>query len=207
VPTEAPVVRTDAPDAVDVTAEALWQGDVVIVPTETVYGVAALPARRDAIARLFALKGRPQAVPIAVLVASAEQAESLAVFGPVARRLADRLWPGPLTLVVPRQPAARGLDLGGLASTVGVRCPDNDFVRALARRVGPIATTSANRHGRPTAATAAEAVASLTGDVGVVVDGGRCGGVASTVVDCTGPELQILRSGTISLDDMRAASE
>jgi L-threonylcarbamoyladenylate synthase len=118
-------------------------------------------------------------------------------FPPAAVRLAARFWPGPLTLVLPRRPEAAGLALGGEADTVGVRCPDDGFVRALARRVGPVATTSANRHGQPTPATAEEAAAALTGEVAVVVDGGPRDGVPSTVVDCTGSELRVLRRGAI----------
>ncbi len=130
-------------------------------------------------------------MPIAVLVASAEQATTLAgALSPEARRLMDAFWPGPLTLVL----SARDGEPG---ATVGVRCPDHDFVRALAARVGPLAVTSANRHGQPTAVGAAEAAHSLAGEVVLVIDGGPCNGIASTVVDATDPDLPVLREGSI----------
>lgn len=178
-------VRADDPDALDAAETALRAGGAVVLPTDTVYGIAALPGREDV---LSALKGRPASMPIAVLVGDTDQAASLGVLDDAARRLADRFWPGPLTLVVAAHDAA---------GTIGIRCPDHDFVRALAARVGPLPTTSANRHGEPTPPTAAEAAAALTGSPAVVVDGGRCGGVASTVVDTTMSPPTILRAGAV----------
>jgi tRNA threonylcarbamoyl adenosine modification protein (Sua5/YciO/YrdC/YwlC family) len=191
-------VAADDPTAVDQAAAALVAGATVVVPTETVYGVATLPTAPGATEALFALKDRPDTVPLGVLVADQNQAAQLAVFSPVARRLAAAYWPGPLTLVLPRRAAAAALDLGGSPATVGVRCPADDLVRAIARRVGPIATTSANRHGQPTPATAREAAAALSSDVDLVIDGGRREGLPSTVVDCTGIDLVVLRHGAIS---------
>lgn len=200
-------VAADAPAAIEAAVRALLAGEAVVLPTETVYGVAALPTVPGATARLFALKGRPQDVPLAVLVDDVEQAERLADFPPTARRLAERHWPGPLTLVLPRRADATALVLGGDPETIGIRCPDHDLVRAIARRVGPIATTSANRHGQPTPRAAAEAAAALAGGVAVLLDGGRCGGVPSTVVDATGEVLRVLRVGTISEAALRAAQD
>jgi L-threonylcarbamoyladenylate synthase len=170
-----------------------------VLPTETVHGLAALPSVPGATDKLYALKDRPPDVAIAVLVADVEQAETVAVLDARGLRLVDALWPGPLTLVVNRVPGAL-LDLGGSEGTVGVRCPAHEFVRALAEAVGPIATTSANRHGDPTPATAIEAAASLAGDVDLVIDGGPCVGSPSTVVDLTGPEARILREGPIAAE-------
>jgi tRNA threonylcarbamoyl adenosine modification protein (Sua5/YciO/YrdC/YwlC family) len=116
-------------------------------------------------------------------------------------------WPGPLTLVLRRGGAAATWDLGGDPATIGVRCPAHPLVRAVAAEVGPVATTSANRHGRPTPATAAEAAASLTAPVAVVVDGGALEGEASTVVDVTGDDWRVLRVGPVDLDDLRRAAE
>jgi tRNA threonylcarbamoyl adenosine modification protein (Sua5/YciO/YrdC/YwlC family) len=195
-------LAADDPTAVSEAADALTRGGAVVVPTETVYGVAALPAVPGATEALFALKDRPEVVPLALLVADAAQAEGVAVFSPVARRLAAQHWPGPLTLVLPRRPEALALELGGSPGNVGVRCPADDLVRAIARRVGPIATTSANRHGRPTPATAAEAAAALSAEVALVIDGGRRDGVPSTVVDCTGETLTVLRHGAIAEADL-----
>jgi tRNA threonylcarbamoyl adenosine modification protein (Sua5/YciO/YrdC/YwlC family) len=195
-------LAADDSTAVDQAAAALAKGAAVVIPTETVYGVAALPAIPGATDALFDLKDRPEAVPLAVLVADAAQAEEAASFTPLARRLADAHWPGPLTLVLARRPSAAALDLGGSAATIGVRCPADDFVRAVARRVGPLATTSANRHGQPTPALAEEAAAALASDVELVIDGGRRDGVPSTVVDCTGPSPRVLRHGAIAEGDL-----
>jgi tRNA threonylcarbamoyl adenosine modification protein (Sua5/YciO/YrdC/YwlC family) len=181
--------------------QALRAGEAVVVPTDTVYGLAALPAVPGATARLFALKNREGRKPLAVLVADADQARSLVEpVAPEVLDLMDRHWPGPLTLVLRRSPAARALDLGGDDATVGVRCPGHALIRELARRVGPIATTSANRSGEPTPATAAEAAAALDGPVGAVLDGGRCDGVPSTVVDVTAAAWRVLREGPIVLN-------
>ncbi|MGH9119490.1 MAG: L-threonylcarbamoyladenylate synthase [Acidimicrobiales bacterium] len=195
------------PSAVDAAAAALAGGGVVILPTETVYGLAALPAVPGATDRLFSLKDRPEAVPLAVLVHDIGQAEEVAVLSPMARRLAERFWPGPLTLVLPRRPEASSFALGGSDAMVGVRSPAHDIVRAIARRVGPIATTSANRHGRPTPATAAKAAAALAGEVDLVLDGGRRDGVPSTVVDCSGSAPVILRLGAIPGTDLEEPVE
>jgi L-threonylcarbamoyladenylate synthase len=185
-------LSADDPRAVPAVVAALRAGEAVVVPTETVYGLAALPDRRDL---LLELKGRPGSVPIAVLVADAGQATVAAgtALPELAERLAAAFWPGPLTIVVP---TAAG-------STLGVRCPDHDFVHRVTVEVGPIATTSANRHGEPTPPTAAAAAAALAGAVAVVVDGGELDGLASTVVDATGPELRILREGPIGGDELQ----
>jgi len=186
----------DAVEALDAAERALRDDDVIVVPTDTVYGLAALPGSSRAVDKLYALKDRPPAMPIAMLVASRAQAASLAgAVPPQVERLMDAFWPGPLTLVL-----ATGGDEG--PATVGVRCPAHDFVRALARRVGPLAVTSANRHGRATAPGAEEAAHSLAGDVALVIDGGPCAGIASTVVDGTDPGLPVLRDGPIGRGDI-----
>ena len=173
---------------------ALVAGQAVIVPTDTVYGLATLPAHTDV---LFDLKGRPASVPIAVLVDSLEQARLLVRLSHVAERVARALWPGPLTLVLER--------VGGV-QTLGVRCPDHAFVRALSARVGPLSVTSANRHGQLTRATADAVAASFDGVVGLAIDGGACRGVASTVVDATDDRFEILREGPISAEQIRNAA-
>lgn len=188
-------------------AEAvLVAGGTVVLPTDTVYGVAALPGVSGATDALYALKDRAAAQPLAVLVADIAQARTLvdhvALTAEVEGWMA-RWWPGPLTLVLPRSDRARPLALGGSADTVGLRCPASPFVRTLARRVGPIATTSANRHGEPTPTTAIEAASSLVGSVGLVVDGGPAGTVASTVVDASVRPWRILRPGAVSEQALR----
>jgi L-threonylcarbamoyladenylate synthase len=194
----SPVVRVADPTALDQAAAALRAGGAVVLPTDTVYGVAALPSVAGATAQLFALKDRSDGQPLAVLVADVNQAAGLAapVTRPVAAWMMDH-WPGPLTLVLSRSESARRVELGGSAQTVGIRCPDDRFVRALARRVGPIATTSANRHGQPTPATALEAAGSLTAPVALVIDGGPCGGVPSTVIDASTTPARVLRAGAL----------
>ncbi|HEX7133338.1 MAG TPA: L-threonylcarbamoyladenylate synthase [Iamia sp.] len=187
-------------EEVDQLVAALEAGEPVVLPTDTVYGLAALPSVPGATARLYALKDRRPDVALAVLVADAGALQDLAtaVDGPTAA-LVDAHWPGPLTVVVRRHPDLAGWDLGGDPGTIGVRCPDHPLVRAVAARTGPIATTSANRHGQPTPATAAEAAASLTGPVAVVADGGTLAGVASTVVDLTVEPRRILRQGALDI--------
>jgi len=189
------VVPLEDASALDVTEAALCAGDAVVLPTDTVYGLATLPAFVDT---LYALKGRPDAVPIAVLVESLEQARLVVEFPPVAERVARALWPGPLTLVLAR------IDVRD--ATLGVRCPDHPFVRALAGRVGPLSVTSANRHGQPTAPDATDAAGSLAGPVGLVIDGGACAGSASSVVDARDETLTILREGPLSAEQIRAAA-
>jgi tRNA threonylcarbamoyl adenosine modification protein (Sua5/YciO/YrdC/YwlC family) len=186
---------------------ALRAGQAVILPTDTVYGLAALPSVPGATAALFELKDRAAGQSLAVLVADAQQACSLAAPLPVAERLMAAFWPGPLTLVVGRRPDLVGeLQLGGDPATIGVRCPDHDLVRRLASLVGPLAVTSANRHGEPTPPTAAAAAAALTGPVAAVLDAGPLPGRPSTVVDCTVDPWQILRAGPLSEADLHAAA-
>ena len=188
---------------VDEIVAVLERGGVVVLPTDTVYGLAALPTSRDAVERVFALKGRRADVPIAVLCASSVQALALAEPVPGMDAVAERFWPGPLTLVLPRR-AGVDLHLGDPEHTIGLRVPDHDLVRAVAGRVGPIATTSANRHGEPTDPTAAGASASLVGEPDLVVDDGRLEGSASTVVDATGTPWAALREGAISAAEVIA---
>jgi L-threonylcarbamoyladenylate synthase len=187
----------------DAAITALRAGEVVVVPTDTVYGIAVDPSRPGATDRLFALKDRPTDVPLPILAADADQALSLAAeVPPVARRFADAFWPGGLTIVLPRR-AGLGYDLGGADdATIGVRVPDHEVPRALALAVGPLATTSANLHGRPTPETAAGVATELAG-VAVVLDGGRCAGAASTVVVCTDDGWRVVREGRIGIHQLR----
>ncbi|MFP5376975.1 MAG: L-threonylcarbamoyladenylate synthase [Acidimicrobiia bacterium] len=192
--------------AVAQAVRALAAGQVVAVPTDTVYGLAADPFSTGGADRLFLLKRRPREMELPVLVADEEQALSLATAVPdAARGLMARFWPGALTVVLPRSPDLVA-DLGADDATVGLRCPAHPVPLALCRAYGPIATTSANRHGEPTATTAAE-VAAVFGDaVAVVLDGGPCTGAPSTVVDCTGAQPKLLRDGRIPWDEVLAAA-
>ena len=184
---------------------ALEDGLVVAIPTDTVYGLAIDPTREGAADRLFGLKRRPRGVELPVLVADVDQALPLAdTPAPWVRRLMERFWPGPLTLVVPRRAGLR-FNLGQDPATIGLRCPDHPVPRALCRQAGPLAVTSANHHGQPPL-SAADDVASLFGPgVAVILDGGPCTGVPSTVVDGTGPTPRCLRPGGLEWAEVTAA--
>lgn len=189
------------PDGADARAEAiehLRAGRIVAVPTDTVYGIAADMALPDAIVRLFAAKQRPPEKAVAVLLAELAQAEAFAWLRPHARALGDRFWPGGLTLVLPLLQGARlPAELAG-AGTIGVRIPDHDAPRSLARALGPVPTTSANLSGETDARDANEVAEKLGAAVALVIDGGPIrGGPASTVVDCTSDRPSILREGAI----------
>ncbi len=176
---------------------ALAAGQVVALPTDTVYGVGAALAHPEAVARLFALKGRPATVALPVVLADTDQVASLAVtWTAPAATLASACWPGALTIVVPAEPALAALV--GAGASVGLRVPNDDTVRAIARAVGPLALTSANPHGAAPATTAADVVAGLPRGLAGVVDAGTRDGAVSTVVDLTGPRWRLRRVGAIS---------
>lgn len=199
----APTVPADAVDVVERVVAVLRSGGVVVLPTDTVYGVAALPADAAAVDAVFAMKGRGADVPMAVLCADVEQALGLAETSAARelRAVADRWWPGPLTVVLPRR-AGLGYHLGQPDTTIGLRVPDHALVHAVALAAGPIATTSANRHGEPTAVTAAEAGTALGPGVGLIVDGGRLEGRSSTVLDAVARPWRVLREGPIPAESL-----
>jgi L-threonylcarbamoyladenylate synthase len=177
------------------------------MPTDTVYGVGVALDAPDGLPRLFAAKDRPLDKAIVLLVADIEQAATVGVFSPAARVLAERFWPGGLTLVLPQRPDA-GLPavLTGGAATIGVRVPDHDCPRALARELGPLPVTSANLSGQPAANDAAEVAAQLGDRIDLILDGGATrGGTPSTVVVCSGEEARVLRVGAISAASVAAA--
>ena len=186
----------------DRVVSALRGGQVVLIPTDTVYGLTVLATNRAALARLFALKQRPVDTSVAVLVADTAQAARYADLGTAGKVLAERFWPGALTIVAER------IDDGDLAagteSTIGVRCPDDAFVRSVAALVGPLAASSANLHGEPTPKLCPDA-ARIFDTVETVVDGGRRSGSASTVVSIVGGVVELLRDGPVSLADITAA--
>lgn len=188
---------TDLERDVDHVVRALRSGEVVVIPTDTVYGLAADPTSESAMKRLFELKERPEGVPVAVLVASVTQAEELIALTPAVRNLVDVHWPGALTVV--GHSVGAELHLGSV-DTVGVRLPDHGLIRACAEAFGPIAATSANRHGMPTITDPTELVEAFGDDVGVIIDGGVLDGTASTVVDATVEPIEVLRQGVVHLD-------
>lgn len=219
--TVARLVPVSAPDALDIAVDALRIGGIVAIPTETVYGLAVLPAPGP-LDLLVAAKRRSADKGIALLVDGLDQVESLAAVPLAARRLASRFWPGPLTLVVPTKPGMAVPEvLTGGRPTLGFRLPDHAVPRALARRLGPIAASSANVSGQPDATDAVTVMATLADVVAVVLDDGPVrGGVPSTVVS-VGPavgdhpgedghvaeSLVVLREGALSEADIRSAAD
>ena len=191
--------RPDA-DLLGRAVDALAAGEVVAFPTDTLYGLAVDPRRADAARRLFALKRRPAGHAVPFVAADAGQAERVARrVTPLARRLADRWWPGPLSIVLD---ASAALDARLLteAGTVAVRVPAHALARLLAAQFShPITATSANRSGEPPAADAASAAAGCGSGLAVVVDGGAApGGRPSTIVDARGEQPVLLREGAVA---------
>ena len=196
-----PETRTAGLDAA---AAAIADGGLVLLPTDTVYGVAADAFTPSAVTALLAAKNRGRAMPVPVLIGEASTLGGLVLEPPaVAVELAGAFWPGGLTLVVQHAPSL-AWDLGDAEGTVAVRLPDDDLTRELLRRTGPLAVSSANRSGRPAATTAQEAQEQLGEHAAVVLDGGpRASSAASTIVDCTGPVPRVLRVGAIPLERLR----
>lgn len=180
---------------------AIVAGEVVGTPTDTVYGIGADPFSTEAVARLFELKGRPPNKPVGLLAATLEDALSVGDITGRAAELAAEHWPGGLTLVV--RPKVILADWVGdaQAETVGIRVPDHRVAGELLAEAGPLAVTSANRSGEDDAKTADEARAVFGSEVAVYLEGESPGGVPSTVVDATGPELRILRPGPVPVGD------
>lgn len=178
------------------TADALARGELAVIPTDTVYGLAASLDHPSSIAEIFVAKGRPPEKPIPVLGTGVDQLASVAAFDERARKLAARFWPGPLTLILPRAETFDA-DLGGDETrTVGVRVPKEPRTLELLRMTGPLAVTSANRSGEAEATTVDEARSALSEHVSVYLDGGRCVGTPSTIVFLAG-ERRLLREGPI----------
>lgn len=183
---------------------ALRAGAVVAIPTDTVYGLAVDPRCRGATDLVFAMKHRPPTLELPVFVADRQQAEALAGpdgLPPVARRLIASFWPGSLTIVVERR-ADIDWALGGEGRTIGLRNPAHPVARRLCEQIGPLATTSANRHGEPPITTATAVAVEFGDAVAVVIDGGVCNGVPSTVVDVTGDALRCIRHGAVAWSDV-----
>jgi L-threonylcarbamoyladenylate synthase len=185
--------------------ETLARGEVVAIPTETVYGLAADATLPLGVARIFEVKGRPRFNPLIVHVPSLEAAEGLAAFDPLARKLAEAFWPGPLTLVLPRR---TGTGLAELATagldTVAIRLPAHPVARALLEAYRrPLAAPSANRSGKVSPTNAAHVASDLGASVGVILDGGPASvGLESTIVSTVGGSLSLLRPGGLSAEEI-----
>lgn len=206
-----PVLAGTDPAALDAAAQALARGELVALPTETVYGLGARADDDAAVAKIFAAKGRPSDHPLIVHVADATQAGRFAAELPgVARRLMDAFWPGPLTVIVPRREGIAAAAAGG-QSTVGLRCPAHPVARALLARAGElgvagVAAPSANRFGRVSPTRAAH-VADEFGDALLVLDGGDCDvGIESVIVDCSRGRPVLLRPGMLTVAQIEAAA-
>ena len=196
-----PVARRAGLEAAAFAAET---GNLVVMPTDTVYGIGANAFNAAAVRDLLAAKGRGPDMPVPVLVGSWTTIDGLTMaVSPVARTLIEAFWPGGLSLVIEHAPSL-SWDLGDSRGTVMVRMPLHPVALDLLRMVGPMAVSSANRTGMPPATTAAAATEQLGDDVAVYLDGGPAPiGVASTVVDLTGGTPRVLRQGAVSLDRLR----
>jgi L-threonylcarbamoyladenylate synthase len=187
----------------EVGAEVVARGGLIVLPTDTVYGIGCDPFSSSAVDALFAAKKRGRDLPLPVLVHGWRQAIGLVDdFTEQAKTLVAAWWPGPLTIVL-REAEGIGWDLGYSRGTVAVRMPKQSFALALIRRTGPLAVTSANRSGEPTPATVAGIVEQLGGDADVFFDVGPAGGgPPSTIVDLTGQRPRLLREGAIPADEI-----
>jgi L-threonylcarbamoyladenylate synthase len=191
----------------DAAASVLRSGGLVAYPTETFYALGALASRADALARLASAKLRPEGKPLPLLAADLDQVAAVAVLGGVASRLAERFWPGPLTLVLP---VAARLDEAITAGTgtVAIRIPGSEVARELARAAGgPLISTSANLSGEPPPVSPADLSPALLERIDAVLDGPPCpGGSPSTIVAVSGDRVTLLRDGAIPYPEIDAAA-
>ena len=193
------------PNAVRDAAAILRRGGLLGIPTETVYGLGADALNEDAVSRIFLAKGRPQDNPLIIHVPDASWLESYCRdVPPAAYQLAERFWPGPLTMILPRRDIVPLQTTGGL-ETVGVRCPNHPVTLAIIEAAGvPIAAPSGNTSGRPSPTTAAHMIEDMDGKIDGIVDGGPCTvGVESTIIDLTVTPPRLLRPGGLPLESLR----
>lgn len=197
----------DSPEyvaAIKQAAATLRDGRLVVLPTDTVYGIAADAFSSPAVGALLAAKGRGRDYPVPVLIAERSVLHGLVTVAPEAAvALAERFWPGALTIIVTYSPAL-AWDLGETGGTVAIRMPDCASTREILALTGPLAVSSANQHGRPAAASIAEATRQLGDTVGLYLDAGQAGGgPASTIVDCTVTPPKVVREGAIGIEALR----
>ena len=200
-------VRPDDADGLAAAVETLRAGGLLVLATDTVYGVAVALDTPGGVERLFTAKHRPPEKAIIVLVDGLDQVAGIVDLPPAAGVLARAGWPGGLTLVLPLvDPQLLPAALTAGTETLGVRVPDHPTPRAIARALGPLPTTSANRSGDPPALDASGATAALGEEVDLILDGGRTpGGVPSTVVDCASDRPSIIRAGAVTAEVLAAA--
>ncbi len=198
------ILPMDHPETMGIAIEELYKGSVIAIPTDTVYGIACLLDKEEAIQHIYDIKERDTTKAIPLLVGEYEQiicaTEGISEMG---QKLAKRFWPGALTLILEKR-----AELPAILTpypTVGVRMPDHDWLRKLIEEAGVIAATSANISGAENPVTARDVLKQLDGRIPLIIDGGACpGGIPSTVVDCTKKEAVILREGGISEEEIRA---
>jgi L-threonylcarbamoyladenylate synthase len=201
------ILSAQEPDALLHALEILKEGGLVAFPTDTVYGMGAQVFNEIAVESIYQVKERPAEKAIPVLIGDIEDLAIICSEVPeIALNLAAHFWPGPLTLVLPKNPKLPKAVTA--TNSVGVRIPDHPFARTLLRKAGPLAVTSANRSNQPSSSTAREVFVQLNGRIPVILDGGQTpGGIASTVVDCSGEELHVLRTGPIALKEIVRVSQ
>ena len=201
---ETKYLLANEPKTPEIAAEIIKAGGLVAIPTETVYGLGANGLDEAAVAKIFEAKGRPQDNPLILHISGPEQIELFCHHIPqAAYDLAERFWPGPLTIVLPAKNTVPKRTTGGL-STVAVRCPDSDVTRAIIEKAGvPLAAPSANISGKPSTTTAQHVLDDHNGRIDAVVDGGACRvGVESTIVDLTEARPRLLRPGGIGPEEL-----
>lgn len=201
-PMNTQILPTDHPLALERTIQELRAGGLVAFPTDTVYGLGADINNIRAIEQLFVVKGRESTKAIAVLIGRLEDMDQITDMpNQIAHKLAERFWPGPLTLVV-----SRSKSLPSILSpypTIGIRMPDHPFAQQLLKLSGPLAVTSANLSGGPNTTTAQAVYDQLSGQIPIILDGGATpGGSPSTVADCLGVRPAIIRPGPVSLEQL-----
>ena len=199
------IIPADDHKSIQRALKVLQKGGLVAFPTDTVYGLGALAFDGNAIESIYLAKARPIEKAIPVLIGDNADLENVSnSISDVAYKLASCYWPGPLTIIVPKKPTLP--EAVSATETVGVRVPDHPVARALLRSTGPMAVTSANISGQPSPSTAQDVFEQLKGRIELIIDGGQTpGGVPSTLVDCTGSEIKVLREGPISLEQILSA--
>ena len=200
------LLATNDPRAIPTAARIISEGGLIAFPTDTIYGVAGDPFNPNSLKKIYQAKERPDEKALPVLIGSLDQLSNLVSALPdEVEAIAKAFWPGPLTLVLPKNPTLPP-ELSAYP-TVGVRMPAHPFTLALLQETGPLATTSANISGGPNPTLAQDVMAQLGGRIDLILDGGPTPGpTASTVADVSTSEIKILREGPISLSDLQNLS-
>lgn len=199
------IIPADHHESIQRALDILNKGGMVAFPTDTVYGLGSLAFAGRAVEAIYLAKDRPIEKAIPVLIGNAVDLDKVSDgVTDTVRTLASRFWPGPLTMIVPKKPTLP--EAVSATGTVGVRIPDHSAARELLRSAGPMAVTSANISGQPSPTTAQEVFEQLEGRIELILDGGKTpGGIPSTLVDCTGSEIKVIREGPISLKQLLSA--